>query len=72
MNELQECILTLLLPIRGLERGACVVENFLKTNLLHFACHQHIHELIIGEIIIMLLGPSGNPNVELFEKFRIS
>lgn len=57
----------------GSKSGACVLlEQFMGRNLLHFACRHHMHEVIIGEIFTVLLGPSRGPNIALFERFQKS
>ena len=51
--------------------GACVVlEKLMDRNLMYFACRHHVHEIIIGEVYTVLLGPSRGPNIALFERFR--
>jgi len=55
----------------GSKNGACVLlEQLMGRHLLYFACRHHMHEVIIGEIYSVLLGPSRGPNIALFERFQ--
>ena len=55
----------------GSKNGACILlEKLMEKNLLYFACRHHMHEVIIGEIYSVLLGPSSGPNIALFEQFQ--
>jgi hypothetical protein len=57
----------------GSTNGACVlVEQLIKRNLQYFACRQHMHEVIIGEIYSVSLGLSRGPSIALFERFQKS
>jgi hypothetical protein len=55
----------------GARNGTCVLlEQLMNRNVLYFACRHHIHEVVIGEIYSVLLGPSRGPNISLFERFQ--
>jgi hypothetical protein len=55
----------------GPSSGVCILlEKLLHQNLLHFACHHHVHELIIGEVFTSPFGPTRGPNIAIFERFR--
>ena len=55
----------------GPRNGACVLlEQLMGRHVLYFACQHHMHEVIIGEIYSVLLGPSHRPNISLFERFQ--
>ena len=57
----------------GVKSGACVLlKELTNRNLLHFACRHHVHEVVIGEVFNVLLGPSSGPNIALFERFQHS
>ena len=53
------------------KNGAYILlEKLMEKNLLYFACRHHMHEVIIGEIYSVLLGPSSGPNIALFKRFQ--
>ncbi|QQP36282.1 Uncharacterized protein FKW44_021331, partial [Caligus rogercresseyi] len=55
----------------GRINGACVlIEQQLKKDLLYFACRHHIHELLLGEVFRMVMGPMSGPNVSIFKRFQ--
>ena len=55
----------------GSKNGGCISpEKLMKKNILYFACRHHMHEVVIGEIYSVLLGPSSGPNIALFEQFQ--
>lgn len=55
----------------GSKNGACILlEKLMGKHLLYFACRHHMHEVIIGEIYSVLLGPSNGPNILYLIAFR--
>ncbi|QQP58281.1 Uncharacterized protein FKW44_003545, partial [Caligus rogercresseyi] len=55
----------------GRINGACVlIEQQLKKDILYFACRHHIHELLLGEVFRMVMGPMSGPNVSIFKRFQ--
>ncbi|XP_076849024.1 beta-ureidopropionase isoform X1 [Brachyhypopomus gauderio] len=55
----------------GRKNGACgVIETRLVKNLLHLACHHHIHEIVVGDVFKHCFGPSSGPEIGLFKRFH--
>ena len=54
----------------GCYSGACIKIEGLGWNLLHFACHHHILELLAGAASKEAMGSTSSPEVLLFKRFR--
>ena len=56
---------------KGDRSGTCVwLEQKLARNLLHFACHHYVMEIILTPVLQSTLGGSSDPEVLLFKRFQ--
>ncbi|CAH0382016.1 unnamed protein product [Bemisia tabaci] len=55
----------------GIHNGACInLERLMTRPLLNLACRHHIPELILESAITCSIGPTNQPEHNLFTKFR--
>ena len=82
LETLQQWNVTHAVPVQGMcfdttssatsrHSGACVkIEQGLEKNLLHFACHHHILELVAGAKFKKAMGTSSAPEILWFKRFQ--
>ena len=55
----------------GLKNGACAcIEHSLGQEMAWVACRHHVMELVLASIFRALFGPTGGPDVALFQRFQ--
>ena len=55
----------------GIKSGAAVlIEKELTQNMLHLACRHYIHEILLGDVFTLLVGPSRNPDIRMCKCFK--
>lgn len=46
------------------------LEDKLQRQLLHFACHHHIYEIVVANLYKSTMGKSTGPDIDLFKRFK--
>ena len=55
----------------GINSGACtLIEMLLQKELLYWACHHHIHEIIVSDVFKCCFGLTSGPDVLIFKRFK--
>ena len=55
----------------GLHKEACIrTEKALGTEMIWFACCQHVMKVVLSDVFLSLIGPTEGPSTALFKRFK--